>query len=397
MLKNVLLKSGFKEGKEYILTHTSSEGSIRNVIPYFYQHYTHVKERMLNKPFIEAYCKDYLMPQDVFLEYISKEYIKLNNQKVIDPFKILNPKDTFQLKEIKEEKIIKHFDSIEIIYEDFNYLIVSKPENVPVHSVGRYHKNTLLYILQNEYSKFNKSILPEGNLYPLHRLDRLTSGVLIIGKTKDATLEFQNHLKNKTIQKQYIAIVEGICEREGVFDINYPLIQIDPVLGIWKAIKEDNHHLAKHALTKCQVLKRDYEKNRSIILCQPITGRTHQIRAHLQSIGHKIIGDLNNTMESNDIIEMKEKAYNAWRYKLNLLNNFNYKDPKIIEKIIQDKILNNNIIIPKSLNLFSFRYNYKNISFECEITIPKWLENDWLEINNILKESELYHLCNKYN
>jgi len=156
--------------------------------------------------------------------------------------------------------------------------------------VGRYAKNNLIEILKKEYSRYHTSLLPNNDLYPLHRLDRLTSGVLLISKNKETARDFSIALRSKQIGKQYLALVNGICNMEGVFKVDYPLIEVDPLLGIWKSIHSDeskeyikSHYLndtpldwnnAKHAETLFQVLHKDHASNQTVLLCQPVSFST---------------------------------------------------------------------------------------------------------------------------
>ncbi|EFC39346.1 predicted protein [Naegleria gruberi] len=130
-------------------------------------------------------------------------------------------------------------------------------------------------------------MLPNADLFPLHRIDRLTSGVLILGKSSEVARDFSASLKSKQVGKQYIAVAEGICPTEGLFKVDYPLMEIDPLLGIWRAVHSEEskefikkhylHHTpldwnnVKEAETLFQVLYRDYASNRTVFLCQPVS------------------------------------------------------------------------------------------------------------------------------
>lgn len=138
MLQNVFLKGKFCALEFICTTESTNHGTImmRHAIPFFRKFDTRTKSRLLGKPFIEGFCAEYVMPQDVFVGFCENEFLKLNRQKVTDMYHVMKRDDTFQTDEIRTDKPITYFDSLEIIHEDDDLLVVSKPENVPVH--GRY-------------------------------------------------------------------------------------------------------------------------------------------------------------------------------------------------------------------------------------------------------------------
>jgi len=129
MFRNVLLK-GKLNTSEYMLTH---DGTVRHTLPFFRKFDTRAKERMLGKPFIETYCSEFVLPEEVFVGMCENGFLRLNKKKVTDYHHIIGYKDSFQTDEIRTDKPVSNFDSIEIIYEDEELLVVAKPENVPTH------------------------------------------------------------------------------------------------------------------------------------------------------------------------------------------------------------------------------------------------------------------------
>ena len=169
---------------------------------------------------------------------------------------------------------------IESIYEDEFCLIVNKPNNVLVHH-SYYSRNikddSLLQILRQQFNN--------QNFYPIHRLDRKTSGLIILSKTKVNVKEFQQLFDNNLITKKYKALVRGFTKNKGI--INSP-------------IKNNETRIYKDALTlfytlehfELQIPVEPYPTSRySLIELEPKTGRTHQLRKHLNKIAHPIIGD----------------------------------------------------------------------------------------------------------
>jgi len=173
---------------------------------------------------------------------------------------------------------------LDIIYEDNDIILVNKPKNMVVHpSVGHYSKtlvNALLY-----HSKGNLSAI-NGVLRPgiVHRIDKDTTGILIVCKNDMAHQSLSKQLKNHSITRKYHAIVyNNFIADEGTINVPIGRRQNDrKKMGI-------NQPQGKPAVTHYKVLER-FGKY-TYIECSLETGRTHQIRVHMASIGHPLIGD----------------------------------------------------------------------------------------------------------
>lgn len=162
-----------------------------------------------------------------------------------------------------------------VLYEDNHIIAVNKSGNLPTHPAGKYFHNTLTMILWHTIGI---------QCMPLNRLDRETSGVVILAKSGRIASEFLKHIH--TFSKTYYAIVHGNC--------NFTEKLIDTPIGISKnsAIRKKRSAYidAKwHAQTLVKVIRNYYAY--TLIKAIPKTGRTHQIRVHLEHIGHPIIGD----------------------------------------------------------------------------------------------------------
>ncbi|WHE07971.1 RluA family pseudouridine synthase [Thermoanaerobacterium thermosaccharolyticum] len=209
--------------------------------------------------------------------------VKVNGSSIKPNYK-LKEGDSVDVNIPEAEKIDLMPENIplDIIYEDDDIIVINKPQGMVVHPApGNYSGtlvNALLYHCKN-LSGIN------GELRPgiVHRLDKDTSGVMVVAKNDKAHLDLSNQIKERTILKKYIAIVEGVIkDDEG--SIEAPIGR-DHVERKKMAVTEDG----RYALTLYKVLER--YKNNSLIEATIKTGRTHQIRVHMSYIGHPIVGD----------------------------------------------------------------------------------------------------------
>lgn len=209
----------------------------------------------------------------------------VNGKKVKNSYRVKEG-DTISFMHL-EEKVLtveKRDIPLDIIYEDEDLVVINKPRGLVVHpSNGHYDGNTLVNALLyhiKDLSSINGVIRPGI----VHRIDKDTSGLLVVAKNDTTHLFLQEQLKDKTMHREYYALVEGV--------IPHTKIKIDAPLG-----KDKNDRLkrtidvkeGKEAITYVEVLER--YRNHSFISCRLETGRTHQIRVHLAYIHHPIVGD----------------------------------------------------------------------------------------------------------
>ncbi len=171
---------------------------------------------------------------------------------------------------------------VPIIHEHDEFLIIEKPPYLMVHAPRQETKAfTLVDWLITNISDIAKVGIPERPGI-VHRLDKDTSGLLIIPRTNRAHMYFGNLFKDRKITKIYLALVKGHPPAEGIIDApiaRHPIYKHKMATGI----------SGRHALTYYKVL--EYLKDSSLVEIKPVTGRTHQIRVHMASIGHPVIGD----------------------------------------------------------------------------------------------------------
>ncbi len=171
---------------------------------------------------------------------------------------------------------------IEILYEDEYLVVVNKPQGMVVHPAAGHSSGTLVNALLSKCS--NLSTI-NGVVRPgiVHRIDKDTSGVLVVAKNDMAHISLAEQIKKHTVNRIYVAIVEGrIKDDEGT--INLPIGR-HPVERKKMAVVQNG----RNAVTHYKVLER-YEKN-TYIQAKLETGRTHQIRVHMAYIGHPLVGD----------------------------------------------------------------------------------------------------------
>ena len=197
---------------------------------------------------------------------------------------------------------------IGIVHEDNDMIVINKPAGVPVHPAGRYMYNSIIEIMRAERSH-------AWNPLPCNRLDRLTSGIMFIGKNPKAAEKISMQIQDRTVKKEYLARVIGEFP-EGDIVCEQPVMQISPKLGLNRARasgksartvfkrlayyppigsndEEGQKEDTRTEKEKVRDSKMEWKGKRghSIVRCLPVTGRTHQLRVHLQFLGHPISND----------------------------------------------------------------------------------------------------------
>ncbi len=232
--------------------------------------------------------------QDVWLNGIKEGRIRLNGVPV-KPTDVLPEHAIIDslVTDIIEPPINADWDEI---YEDEDLIVINKPGHLAVHPTGRFFKHSYVELMRERR--------PEIKVRMLHRLDLETSGVLLVGKTNRIATAFLRMFNEKLIQKEYLALVYGKFPKETV-EVDAPIgNNIDSIIGVKMQI---NGRDAKDAKSKFDLLE---ERGKySLIRCRPITGRTNQLRVHLEHIGYPILGDkmyCNNDQIFNDYHEFGE-------------------------------------------------------------------------------------------
>ena len=215
---------------------------------------------------------------------IKDEHVLVNDLKVKTGY-ILKTGDEVTIFDVEPVKLDLNPVNLnlDILYEDEHLLVINKPEGLVVHPASSYHEPTLVHGLMHQVESLSSI---NGVIRPgiVHRIDKDTSGLLVVAKTDEAHQNLSEKLKNHEIKRTYLALVyHDFAEEEGT--ITAPIGR-HPKNRLKMTVIEDG----KHAVTHFKVLKR-FDKKYTLISCELETGRTHQIRVHMAYINHPIVGD----------------------------------------------------------------------------------------------------------
>ena len=303
--------------------------------------------------------------REYFEILIKNNQIAVNTEHV-DPEYVIKDGDVLSHLHHKHENDVLDL-KVSKIFENDDFVVVDKPSSWPVYPIGNFRFNTLQYILLREYGF--------SDIRTVHRIDAATSGICILAKKSGVSGKLQKYFMKKTTKKQYLALVDGKFP-EGEVTCEEPLnyFKISPR----KFIKETT---PKAATTIFKQLSYDELTNTSLLLCIPVTGRTHQIRLHLSHLGFHIVNDsLYNEVDYED-----ERTEYPQEEVQKLLKNM--KQAENLNRIVDHsvefkhqyciKCQSPNIFInqgPSAMCLHSYRYSLGE-DFHFESNLPSWAEN----------------------
>lgn len=281
---------------------------------------------------IDTYLANYLQDfsRSKIQSGIKKGEISVN-QKTVKTSYIIKNNDIIEIN-LKESipQILPENIPLNIVWENENMLVVNKPSGMLTHPTTIETSGTLVNALLYKYGNNLSDINGDFRRGILHRLDRNTSGLLMIAKNNKTHEFLVDNMKQHKITKKYLAVVKGIIDKDE-FTINKPigrhLTQPHKMM-----VREDG----KEAISEVKVLER--YKDASLAEVKIITGRTHQIRVHLSSIGHPIYND---TLYGFGKMKIKTDEQVLQSYKLEFIKPFSNefisleipKDEKLISVI----------------------------------------------------------------
>lgn len=240
---------------------------------------------------LDVYLSEVLKDEDITRSYIKnlidESKILVNGTKVKSGYKVKeNDNIDVEMVEKQSENIVAEEIPLEIIYEDEDIIIVNKAKGMVVHPANGNYTGTMVNSLMHSHKDNLSSI--NGVIRPgiVHRIDKDTSGILVVAKNDNAHKKLSEQFKVHSIKRKYVALVKGIVkEDEQTVDLPIGRSTKDRKK---MAVTDRN---SRNAVTHIRVLKRFYTSNVTLVEAELETGRTHQIRVHMTYLHHPLVGD----------------------------------------------------------------------------------------------------------
>ncbi|PPQ64541.1 hypothetical protein CVT24_008443 [Panaeolus cyanescens] len=265
-----------EQNKQAKLTKTAA--GLKKIPPYWYPYTTMTKMRWIGRELLEVVSTEFRDRSMEYYKYALESGVTTVNGKVARPDTILKDGDRVENVVHRHEPPVTS-KPVKVLLHDKErqFIVVDKPGSIPVHASGRYYRNTLIEILVDDFG-FEKC-------YPVNRLDRLTSGLMIIPLSTERARLLTAEFMAGTVRKEYIARVKGRFPEEEIV-CEQPLLTVDRQMGL-----NIVHPEGKPAKTIFNLIHYDHNTNSSVVRCRPLTGRSHQLRVHLQYLGYPIAND----------------------------------------------------------------------------------------------------------
>ncbi|KAH9923007.1 pseudouridine synthase [Amylocystis lapponica] len=256
---------------------TTSPG-LKKIPPYWYPYTTMAKGRWLGREILEVVSTEFRDRSMEYYRYALESGVTTINGKVAKPDTIVQNGDRIENVVHRHEPPVTS-TPVRILHHDKEreFIVIDKPGSIPVHATGRYFRNSLVEILKNDFG-FTR-------VHTINRLDRLTSGLMIIPLSPAQAVILSREFAAGSIRKEYIARCKGEFPEEEI-TCEEPLLTVDRQMGL-----NIVHPDGKPAKTLFKRLRFDANTQTSVVRCRPLTGRSHQIRVHLQWLGYPIAND----------------------------------------------------------------------------------------------------------
>ncbi|RKP34328.1 pseudouridine synthase [Dimargaris cristalligena] len=267
---------------------------LRRVRPYYHTYSTNAKGRWFGRTLLDVFVREFRdQSEPYYLEAIHRGIIMINDQKVT-PDTIVRLHDRITHRIHRHEPPVSATPPIRIVHRSDSVVVVDKPASIPVHPSGRYYHNTLIHILRREFG------IKSPFLSPANRLDRLTSGLVILALDAATARDLEGQMRSRQVRKDedlssYVVCdepIKTVAHKLGLVAVHpdgkpsrtlfRPIGRVlgpatIPLVDPTESNTASSHHL-KPPLT-------------TVVQCKPLTGRTHQIRVHLQYLGYPIAND----------------------------------------------------------------------------------------------------------
>ena len=278
------------------------------------------------------------IPQGLIEKNIRKNQVKVNGKKTKSSYRVQENDiiEIFNIEKVKktEKNLITQYipsNTERDKYDDFviennkNFIVINKPAGIAVQSGTKSFKNVVDTLRETKYFEDNKPFI-------VHRLDKETSGILIVAKNREYAQLFTSLFRIRKIHKTYLAVVYGNVSKE------------IKILEDNLVVYEKERKIVQNAISYIKLLKGSSEY--SLLELRPITGRKHQLRKQLYNIGNSIIGDDKYYVKrGKDFIKSKNLMLHAYEIKF-MINNVKYNFRADFNKEFKD------FIVKKDLNIF---------------------------------------------
>ncbi|KAJ3305501.1 RNA pseudouridylate synthase domain containing protein 2 [Kappamyces sp. JEL0829] len=339
------------------------EGGLRKVQPYDYVFSTYAKARWYNVSIMKVFAQEfnYYRSPIYYRWLLDKGKIRVNGEMVSHDYTFKNS-DLLETWNHRHEPPVLD-KPIEIVADTDDLLVVSKPCSYPVHPTGKYRHNTLLNVLMYE--------MGYGKLHIVNRIDRLTSGLVLMTKTKEKAAEMGKLMEARNIQKTYLARVRGEFP-DGTIECSEPIGTISQKLGIQCVVPD-----GKPSTTVFTRLS--YNGTTSLVKCEPKTGRTHQIRVHLQFLGHPIANDPHyNAAAWSSLDQSQDRSTDQFlaQFQAQVFPADNSNMMEHYEGCIECRDVRSDPL-PEMLHLWLHSLRYQGDGWSFETPYPDWAREGW--------------------